>query len=747
MTHLFLKCLFLLFSPLSLAPSILAETPPKAPIYVNAGGPEFVDSVGTVWQSDEAYVSTTAFTTTTERAILNTSNPALFQTSRVDATHSLTFEIPCQNGEYLVLLYFCEIRSRQQERVFDVLLERTTVLSNFNIFHEAGNATFTAVVQRTAAVVTDGSLTLTFRRVQSNPIISGIEIHNLPPQEQRRVRLLQTTTTTLNRWMDMNESETYTGRHECSFVQVGNLWFLFGGRESPKRLEAYDYTLNSWSTKSPPPQPFHHFQALQYEGLLWVIGSFRHNGFPREEPADRVHVYDAAKDAWMVGPRIPRPRGGGGLAVYNDKFYLVGGNTYGHSGGFVNWLDEYNPTTGEWKSLQDAPHARDHFHAAVVGDRLYAAGGRRTHANDWFSDTVPEVNVYDFTQNEWLVVEDTPDDLPIPRAGTTTAVFDGKVVVIGGESGIQQEAHNEVHALNVSSGTWETLAPLNHGRHGMQAIVSGKGIFVAAGSPQRGGGNQQNMEVYRENAPEGEASVAGSLTSSVVSIAQGQEGVVTIRHDNTGNQGVFVTSLHISGQHANELEIVQDKSPFLVPHGKSVDILVRNVGYVSNTKAWLNVIHSGSEWLRIPLGGQGSISSSSTSSLVLTPAPTPIASSMDDNLVIQRLMLVNAATNLDILPLHQCNACVTSDTYLTIRAEVTDETFIQEVHLSISSTVTEFHTQVERSPPFALFGGDYQGFFHVGRTLGVGDYTVTAHAISVSGEEGPIVTETLSILS
>jgi len=173
-----------------------------------------------------------------------------------------------------------------------------------------------------------------------------------------------------------------------------------------------------------------------------------------------------------------------------------------------------------------------------------------------------------------------------------------------------------------------------------------------------------------------------------------------------------------------------------------VDILVRNVGSIRNAKAWLNVIHSGSEWLSIPLGGQGSISSST--SLVLTPAPTPVAS-MDENLVIQRLILVNAATNLDILPLHECNACVTSGTYLNIRAEVKDETFIQEVHLSISSTFTEFQTQVERSPPFALFG-DYQGFY-VGRILGVGDYTVTAHAMSVSGEEGPILTETLSILS
>ena len=32
-------------------------------------------------------------------------------------------------------------------------------------------------------------------------------------------------------WIDMNESEAYVPRHEASFVQAGDKFYLFGGRE------------------------------------------------------------------------------------------------------------------------------------------------------------------------------------------------------------------------------------------------------------------------------------------------------------------------------------------------------------------------------------------------------------------------------------------------------------------------------------------------------------------------------------
>ena len=134
------------------------------------------------------------------------------------------------------------------------------------------------------------------------------------------------------------------------------------------------------------------------------------------------------------------------------------------------------------------PPARDHFHAAVVGDKLYAAGGRQTGGPlGTFAPLIPEVDVFDFASGTWSTLP-PESNLPTPRAGTATAVFNGKIMVIGGEgNGL---AYNTVEGLDSNTGQWQTLASLNHRRHGTQAIVSGAGVYVAAGSPNQGGGNQ-----------------------------------------------------------------------------------------------------------------------------------------------------------------------------------------------------------------------------------------------------------------
>ena len=32
-------------------------------------------------------------------------------------------------------------------------------------------------------------------------------------------------------WLDLGEDQDYVARHECSFVQAGDRFFMFGGRE------------------------------------------------------------------------------------------------------------------------------------------------------------------------------------------------------------------------------------------------------------------------------------------------------------------------------------------------------------------------------------------------------------------------------------------------------------------------------------------------------------------------------------
>jgi hypothetical protein len=155
-------------------------------------------------------------------------------------------------------------------------------------------------------------------------------------------------------------------------------------------------------------------------------------------------------------------------------------------GGYVPWLDRFDPATGKWQVLPDAPHARDHFQAVVLNGKIYNTGGRRTskETNELMSLTVPEVDVFDIATNTWGTLSET---IPTPRAGTSSIAIGSRVVVAGGESAHQPLAHNEVEALDTRSGSWSTLPPLKRGRHGSGLIFRDGELFTASGSGSRGG--------------------------------------------------------------------------------------------------------------------------------------------------------------------------------------------------------------------------------------------------------------------
>jgi N-acetylneuraminic acid mutarotase len=160
-------------------------------------------------------------------------------------------------------------------------------------------------------------------------------------------------------------------------------------------------------------------------------------------------------------------------------------------------VDAFNPKTGQWRRLPDAPRARDHFHAAIIDNKIYAAGGRRSSAatGQTFELTVPEVDVFNLATNTWSTLPAT-GNIPTPRAGAAVAVVSGKLVVMGGESGGQQLAHNEVEALDPATGTWTTLAPLSMGRHATQAILHDGRVYLASGSRTRGATEVDTQEIY-----------------------------------------------------------------------------------------------------------------------------------------------------------------------------------------------------------------------------------------------------------
>ena len=301
-----------------------------------------------------------------------------------------------------------------------------------------------------------------------------------------------TAATKISGWRTLTPENVCTARHETTAVAVGDILYLIGGRGT-KPVEAYDPETNRWTRKEvQSPLEFHHFAAVAVGGKVAVFGALT-GGFPKEQPVANLWWYDPGADAWTKGQEIPedRRRGAAACVLYGDKLYLVGGNTNGHFNGFVPWLDSLDLKTGEWIRLPDAPHARDHFQAGLVGGKIFAAGGRRTHAEEdnIFNLTIPEVDVYDIARGTWSTLS---KPIPTPRAGAPTVVRDGRVIVIGGESGATPQAHAEVEALVVATGAWETLPPMGEPRHSGGATFVKDDLYYVAGNGKRGGGDEKS---------------------------------------------------------------------------------------------------------------------------------------------------------------------------------------------------------------------------------------------------------------
>ena len=233
--------------------------------------------------------------------------------------------------------------------------------------------------------------------------------------------------------------------------------------------------------------------------------------------------------------------------VYQDKIYMVNGLQNGHSSGWVNWFDVFDPRTNQWSTLPNSPRARDHFHAAVVGNKLYVAGGRRSGQINTFAPTVGEVDVFDFQTNNWSTL---PNNIPTQRAASTAAVLGNELIIIGGEAG-SGLANNETEALNLSTNNWRTLAPMIQGRHGTQAIVNNNGIYVASGSPNVGGGSTRTQEAFFFNGqtnPTGTSITASTLTPSSNTVNfTGNNTTQNLTLTNSGGgQGIIIEGLNVN---------------------------------------------------------------------------------------------------------------------------------------------------------------------------------------------------------
>ncbi|MGV3642122.1 MAG: malectin domain-containing carbohydrate-binding protein [Adhaeribacter sp.] len=167
---------------------------------INAGGGQLTAAPG-IFAADN-YFSNGAgnaynpTTTSTTFPIANTQDDALYQTERTaDADHgAFSYDLPVANGSYTVVLHFAEIYwNTRGQRVFDVAMEGSLVLDNYDIMKKTGT-NFTAASESFVVEVADGLLNIHFSALASTgginrPKVSAIEVIPYSGSNQARTAM------------------------------------------------------------------------------------------------------------------------------------------------------------------------------------------------------------------------------------------------------------------------------------------------------------------------------------------------------------------------------------------------------------------------------------------------------------------------------------------------------------------------------------------------------------------------------
>jgi beta-glucosidase len=150
------------------------SSPPPPSVQISCGGP----ATGT-WVADEDFTGGATAAVTNAISTTGVTNPAPQSVYQHNRYGNFTYTIPglTAGASYTVRLHFAEeYWTTAGSRIFNVLIDGSQVLTNFDIFATAGGEYKAVVEQFTETVPSSGTLTIQFVTVKDNAQVNGIEI-------------------------------------------------------------------------------------------------------------------------------------------------------------------------------------------------------------------------------------------------------------------------------------------------------------------------------------------------------------------------------------------------------------------------------------------------------------------------------------------------------------------------------------------------------------------------------------------
>jgi hypothetical protein len=279
----------------------------------------------------------------------------------------------------------------------------------------------------------------------------------------------------VGRWITLTPAPSQRG--EVSAALVGSTVYVVGGFETSAHTTAVVQRLNlrsgRWSESVPLPEPLNHMNAVGYRGSLYIVGGYAQ---PTDTSAGAVaHFWrwDPASGHWSAMPPAPLPRAAAGAAVLGHRLYVAGGRSDAQT--TISTLAIFDFDTGKWSLGPPLHHAREHVAGVAADGAVWILGGRALGQGN-FTD----VERYVPGAASWQ----PGTSMPVARSGFQAVAVDGKIVTIGGEGPAGTIA--EVDQLDPATGRWSRLPDLPIPRHGLGLVATGPLVYAIDGGPQPG---------------------------------------------------------------------------------------------------------------------------------------------------------------------------------------------------------------------------------------------------------------------
>jgi N-acetylneuraminic acid mutarotase len=236
----------------------------------------------------------------------------------------------------------------------------------------------------------------------------------------------------------------------------------------------YDPGNDSWTAKTPMPTPRMGFGIAVCQNKIYVIGGGSWNETINSVAGSANEVYDPCTDTWETKAPLLQPRLFSSANVVGDEIYLIGGGLQNDP--FTNQV--YNVTSDSWSTKEPLPYPSVGFASVVSGGKIYLMGERSDRAAVYFNQ------IYDPGNDSWSLGATMPNGVRFAAAGVTSGSLSLKRIYLMGGYHMRRTGflvESTVQVYDPEKDTWTYGQPMPNPRYGLAVAVVDDRLYAFGG--------------------------------------------------------------------------------------------------------------------------------------------------------------------------------------------------------------------------------------------------------------------------